>query len=66
MPCPGNALSLNRRFMEPVILTKSQARKIILHAAGLSKRAQFGKGKEAVYKVIDHLGFVQVDTNLRR
>jgi uncharacterized protein YcaQ len=44
-------------------LTKAQARKIILHAAGLSKRAQFGKGREAVYKVIDHLGFVQVDTN---
>jgi uncharacterized protein YcaQ len=49
--------------MDPVILTKSQARKIILLAAGLSKRAQFGKGKEAAYKVIDHLGFVQVDTN---
>ncbi|HET6542883.1 MAG TPA: crosslink repair DNA glycosylase YcaQ family protein [Chryseolinea sp.] len=48
--------------MAPVNLTKSQARKIILHAAGLTKRAQFGKGKEAVYKVIDHLGFVQVDT----
>ena len=45
------------------VLTKAQARKIILHAAGLSKRAQFGKGREAVYKVIDHLGFVQVDTN---
>jgi uncharacterized protein YcaQ len=49
--------------MDPIILTKSQARKIILHAAGLSKRAQFGKGKDAAYKVIDHLGFVQVDTN---
>jgi uncharacterized protein YcaQ len=44
-------------------LTKAKARKIILHAAGLSKRAQFGKGREAVYKLIDHLGFVQVDTN---
>ncbi|CAN5366041.1 crosslink repair DNA glycosylase YcaQ family protein [soil metagenome] len=49
--------------MTPLTLTKSQARKIILHAAGLSKRAQFGKGKEAVYKFIDHLGFVQIDTN---
>jgi uncharacterized protein YcaQ len=46
-----------------VVLTKAQTRKIILHAAGLSKRAQFGKGREAVYKLIDHLGFVQVDTN---
>jgi len=49
--------------MKPVILTKSQARAIILHAAGLAKRGQFGKGPEAAYSVIDHLGFVQVDTN---
>ena len=49
--------------MNQLHLTKSQARKIILHAAGLSKRSQFGKGKEAVYKLIDHLGFVQIDTN---
>jgi len=49
--------------MDSITLTKTQARKIILHAAGLSKRAQFGKGKEAVYKFIDHLGFVQIDTN---
>jgi uncharacterized protein YcaQ len=49
--------------MKPIVLTKAQARKIILHAAGLSRRGQFGKGIEAVFKVIDHLGFVQVDTN---
>ena len=49
--------------MNQLILTRSQARKIILHAAGLSKRAQFGKGREAVYKLIDHLGYVQLDTN---
>src|ERR1700754_3141483 len=35
---------------------------IILHAAGLTKHGQFGKGKEAAYKLIDHLGFVQIDT----
>ena len=46
-----------------LLISKSHARKIILHAAGLAKRAQFGKGKEAVYKMIDHLGFVQIDTN---
>lgn len=46
-----------------VILTQSQARKIILHAAGLFKPAPFGKGREAVYKLIDHLGFVQIDAN---
>jgi len=49
--------------MDSIILTKSQARKIIIHAAGLSKHAQLGKGREGAYKVIEHLGFVQVDTN---
>jgi hypothetical protein len=49
--------------MKQFTLTRSQARKIILHAAGLSQRAQFGKGREAVYKLIDHLGFIQLDTN---
>src|SRR5882757_662224 len=49
--------------MTPFKITKPQARKIILHAAGLSKRGQFGKGKEGVYKLIDHLGFIQIDTN---
>jgi uncharacterized protein YcaQ len=50
--------------MAKLNLTKSQARKIILHAAGLTKPAQFGKGKQAVYKLIDHLGFLQIDTKL--
>ncbi|WPQ65856.1 crosslink repair DNA glycosylase YcaQ family protein [Chitinophaga sancti] len=49
--------------MESITLTKKQARKIILNAAGLARKAQFGKGPEAVYKLIDHLGFVQLDTN---
>ena len=49
--------------MQPISLTKSQARKIILNAAGLARKAQFGEGIEAVYRVIDHLGFVQLDTN---
>lgn len=49
--------------MDPFTLSRSEARKIILHAAGLSKRGQFGKGCEAVYQLINHLGFVQIDTN---
>lgn len=49
--------------MSSVQLTKAEARKIILHAAALHKTSPFGKGKDAVRKVIDHLGFVQVDTN---
>ena len=49
--------------MEPLILSKAQVRKIILEAAGLTKKGQFGTGMEAVYRLIDHLGFVQLDTN---
>ena len=49
--------------MEAIHLTKLQARKIIITAAGLARRAQFGTGIEAVYRLIDHLGFVQLDTN---
>lgn len=49
--------------MNRITLTKSQARKIILHAAGLTKHAQFGKGKEAVYKFINQIGFLQLDSN---
>lgn len=49
--------------MEPIVLTKTQARQIILKAAGLTEKAQFGTGSEAVYRVIEHLGFVQLDTN---
>ena len=49
--------------MESVTLTKAEARKIILNAAGLARKAQFGTGIEAVYEVINHLGFVQLDTN---
>jgi uncharacterized protein YcaQ len=49
--------------MESIDLNKQQARKIILNAAGLARKAQFGTGIEAVYEVINHLGFVQLDTN---
>src|ERR1700759_3428521 len=49
--------------MKPVVISKSQARRVILHAAGLAKRGQFGEGREGGYKLIEHLGFVQIDTN---
>jgi len=49
--------------MEAINLTRQEARKIILNAAGLARKAQFGTGIEAVYQAIDHLGFVQLDTN---
>ena len=59
----GNPKTPYLNPMAPITLTKEQARKIIVHAAGLAKPAQFGKGPEAVYKFIEHLGFVQLDTN---
>jgi uncharacterized protein YcaQ len=49
--------------MSQITLTRPQARKIILHATGLARHGQFGRGREAVYKLIEHLGYVQVDTN---
>lgn len=49
--------------MSTTSLTRQQARKIILHAAGLHQPEPFGTGLEAVYKFIDHLGYVQIDTN---
>jgi len=49
--------------MKPQVLSISQARKIILYAAGLANRSRFGNGPGAALKVIEHLGFVQVDTN---
>ncbi|PUZ25335.1 winged helix-turn-helix domain-containing protein [Chitinophaga parva] len=49
--------------MDTILLTPPQARKIILHAAGLARKAPFGKGPEAVYQLLEHLGFVQIDTN---
>ena len=49
--------------MQPLVLKLPEARRIILHAAGLSRDAAFGREKEAVYKAIRHLGYVQLDTN---
>lgn len=49
--------------MNTVVFTRTQARKIILDAACLARKAQLGTGIEAVCRFIDHLGFVQLDTN---
>jgi len=50
-------------MMEEILLSEQEARRVILNAAGLAHRGQFGTGPEAVYQVINHLGFVQLDTN---
>ncbi|HTH56514.1 MAG TPA: crosslink repair DNA glycosylase YcaQ family protein [Cyclobacteriaceae bacterium] len=48
--------------MNLLTLSINQARKIILHAAGLAKIGQFGKGPNAVLKFLDQVGFAQIDT----
>ena len=43
-------------------LTKSQARRIWLHAQRLDAAAPFGGGTEATRAAVEHLGYVQIDT----
>src|ERR1700741_2022150 len=43
-------------------LSKSQARRIWLHAQRLDAEAPFGNGPEATRAAIEHLGYVQIDT----
>jgi len=45
-----------------MILSKTQAKVFWLSAQGLHKKAYFGKGCLATAKVIEHLGYVQIDT----
>lgn len=49
--------------MSPIAVTQQQIRKIILQATGLARPFTFGKGPDAVYNLINHLGYVQIDTN---
>jgi uncharacterized protein YcaQ len=48
--------------MESVAITRSQARRIWLHAQKLDTSAPFGSGPEAIPAAIRHLGYVQIDT----
>jgi len=46
----------------PIPLTTLQARRIILSSQGLTKSNSFGSGPNAVIKVVNQLGYVQIDT----
>ncbi|MBV9560772.1 MAG: YcaQ family DNA glycosylase [Bradyrhizobium sp.] len=50
------------RAIEPVPLSKLQAKRIWLAAQGLDTRAPFGAGADAVAEAVAHLGYVQIDT----
>jgi uncharacterized protein len=43
-------------------LSKSQASQLWLHAQRLSTPAPFGEGPEATPEIVEHLGYVQIDT----
>jgi uncharacterized protein len=43
-------------------MTKAQAKSLWIFAQGLHKKGFFGKGSAATAQVIDHLGYVQIDT----
>lgn len=43
-------------------VSKSQARRIWLHAQRLDTPTPFGDGPEAVRQAVEHLGYVQIDT----
>jgi len=48
--------------MESFAITRSQARRLWLHAQKLDTPAPFGSGPEATPAAIRHLGYVQIDT----
>src|ERR1043166_4278838 len=50
------------RATEPRPLTKTEARRIWLHAQRLDTSEPFGAGPQAVAAAVDHLGYVQIDT----
>jgi len=43
-------------------ISLQDARRLGLHRQGLLKRESFGRGKNAVARVIERLGYVQIDT----
>jgi uncharacterized protein YcaQ len=43
-------------------ISQKEAKRLIVHAAALDRRMPFGRGKNAVFRAIDHLGYVQIDT----
>src|SRR3954467_9025284 len=50
------------RATEPRPLTKTEARRIWLHAQRLDTSEPFGDGPQATAAAVEHLGYVQIDT----
>lgn len=45
-----------------MMISKKDARRWIIQSGGLNVKRPFGQGKQSVYRAIDHLGYVQIDT----
>ena len=45
-----------------LIISSQQARRIAVQASGLHNSQPFGKGKQAVLKAVQQIGYVQIDT----
>jgi uncharacterized protein YcaQ len=45
-----------------ILLSKKQARRLAVVSQGLHARAPFGRGRNAVIRMIDDIGYVQIDT----
>ncbi len=53
---------MSRTAAKPYPLSKSQAKRVWLHAQRLHAPAPFGSGPEATRAAVEHLGYVQIDT----
>ncbi|MFT6432615.1 MAG: hypothetical protein ACJAVI_000651 [Candidatus Azotimanducaceae bacterium] len=47
---------------DTIKITPKTARRLVLESQGLARKASFGRGKNAVLKLIHQLGYVQIDT----
>jgi len=48
--------------MKKIEITKKRARRIAVYSSRLSHHVNRPKGKKGILKVIDHLGYIQIDT----
>ncbi len=48
--------------MKHITITKNRARRIAVHASLLSSKKSRVKGEKGISQIIDHLGYIQIDT----
>lgn len=50
------------KLLPPLVISLTEARKIALYSQGLSGANRFGQGVGGALSVLEHLGYVQIDT----